>query len=168
MAAITRNTTILQSHTTPYFLYKPAGGTEETLKHRIVAAYVSGNCMEKAGIHNGDIVVVDTGRKPKPALCRSKNGVNRYDICLCRINGVEMIKRYERKVQGVHTVSTLYKGVTMQRYFSVGDEDILGVVTACFSPEGRLRWELDGKAEKSNRLSGVDSDGSNIISGSFC
>lgn len=42
---------------------------------------VSGDCLEGAGIDNGDYVLVDFSRKPRPPI--KTNSAWEHDFCLC-------------------------------------------------------------------------------------
>ncbi len=96
---------------------------------------IHGDCMEGAGIKDGDTVMFAEDRFPK-------NG----SVCVCscpyRHKGDPMIKEYDRqRAPGVFYVRTHYKNTIMQ---SGADCDkIYGVVIACLSPEGIVKWSRD-------------------------
>lgn len=110
--------------------------------------YVDGDCMEARDIHDGDLIIVDHNRNPRP-----RSG----DICLCRVDYAAdaMVKEYVGPAGGrAHIVSEhrfKEKGVhfdekgrpiTEQAYFA---SHIYGAVIACYSPDDfeHPRWSID-------------------------
>ena len=101
---------------------------------------VRGDCMEGAGICDGDIVAADFTRFPRP-----------QDTCVCYgrppagANGVVMVKRYDGVMFGRQMVSTQYRqepgNFRMNRAFT--PEAILGIVYAVYGSDGACKWESD-------------------------
>lgn len=85
------------------------------------AYIVTGICMEGKNILHGDIVIVDTDKRPRP---------NKEDVCLCvplyGIQAETIIKVYDGKFGPVHSVSCRYENKQMQPAYFV--KEILGVV----------------------------------------
>lgn len=96
----------------------------------LYAYRVMGRCMEKAGIYDGDYVVINPDIYPLPG-----------DACECVVDGVKMIKRYGGKWGGVPVVSTQYADRAMQAAFFA--EEIRGVVCAAIAPDGQVRTLFD-------------------------
>lgn len=102
---------------------------------------VCGDCMEGAGICDGDICAVDFTRSPRPGL----------DACLCygRVPGESenhvMVKEYTGVWGGMQFVGTRYKQEPGRFRMNCGfePEAILGVVYACYDSGGRCKWEND-------------------------
>ena len=78
---------------------------------------ITGDCMEAAGICDGDIVVLDRTLRPRMG-----------EICACSVDGTEMVKEY--LCPGF--VGERRKGRVIQRSYAA--EEILGVVV------GVLKW----------------------------
>lgn len=105
---------------------------------------VSGDCMEGAGIHDGDYVLVDFRKMPRP---QNKGGHRPKDICLCSFAGPENVgvKEYIGRwggfhIVGEHPVRKEGDPLSMAGYLS---EQVFGVVRACFSEDGLPRWTRD-------------------------
>ncbi len=96
----------------------------------LYAHRVMGRCMEKAGICDGDYVVINPDIYPLPG-----------DACECVVDGAKMIKRYGGKLCGVPVVHTQYADRTMQAAFFA--EEIRGVVCAAIVPDGQVRTLFD-------------------------
>ena len=85
--------------------------------------------FEGAGIYEGDLLVVDSGRYPK-----SRSG----HVCLCEINGAPRLGVYEAPTtDGEHLIRTAPGGEVPER-FSVASW-ILGTVVASY----RRAWTLE-------------------------
>ena len=96
----------------------------------LYAYRVMGRCMEKAGIYDGDYVVINPDIYPMPG-----------DACECVVDGAKMIKRYDGKRCGVPMVATQYADRAMQGAFFA--EEIRGVVCAAIAPDGQVRTVFD-------------------------
>ena len=96
----------------------------------LYAYQVKGCCMEKAGIYDGDYVVINPDIYPLPG-----------DACECVVDGAKMIKRYGGKLCGVPVVATQYADRAMQAAFFA--EEIRGVVCAAIVPDGQVRTLFD-------------------------
>lgn len=111
------------------------------------ASYVKGDCMEARDIHDGDIIIVNTRRFPRPM---------HGDICVCKVDyaapvmvkeyisplggGVHNVSERRFKEKGLHIIDG--KLVTDQAYFA---SEIYGTVIACYAPDDleHPRWEVD-------------------------
>ena len=104
---------------------------------------ITGDCMEGAGIFDGDIVIVDLERRPRSG-----------DACICIVHGKALIKRYVSTLgRGCYAVGTCYDfGGKAFQVLPDGScrmnagliaSEIGGVVLACFSPDGSPRWVKD-------------------------
>lgn len=109
---------------------------------------VSGDCLEGAGIDNGDYVLVDFSRKPRPPI--KTNGAWEHDFCLCygtmpgsSGGDTVMVKRYDGVFGWMQTVSTAYRQEPGHFRMNVGftPKAILGVVYGCLDGTGRRKWE---------------------------
>lgn len=105
----------------------------------IFTGVVNGDCMIRADIYDGDLVLIDGAHMPA-----------QYDACLCREykGGRTMIKRFlgiwggEPQVGTCHGIRDLPDGRhELDMAFTVSE--IIGVVCACYAPEGKKRWEKD-------------------------
>lgn len=96
---------------------------------------IHGDCMAGAGIEDGDFVMFAEDRFPKEgSAC----------ICSCPYwnNGAPMVKRYDRqRAPGVFSVRACYKDAIMQG--GADCDKIYGVVVACLSHDGTVKWALD-------------------------
>lgn len=118
------------------------------LHDRAYGFYVKGDCMEARDVHDGDLIIVDPDRMPRPA---------KGDICVCKVDYAApvMVKEYISPMGGgVHNVSERRfreKGlhfddegrlVFERCYFA---SKIYGVVVACYPPDDLMhpRWEID-------------------------
>jgi len=88
---------------------------------------VEGDCMEGAGMNDGDLICVDSEVRPAVG-----------DIVWCIVDGRDSVKAYLGKHGAVHSVSTRYRNRIFQQAHFVSTEDIRGVVLACYGPP---RWE---------------------------
>lgn len=113
----------------------PAGG--------LVRVSVSGNCLEGAGILDGDAVGVALDRFPKPPKF-GPQGVEREDFCLCRRldqPGPLLVKRYDGRAFGQPCVGTRYKSSGDRRRVDVSfPVEVLGVVIALWDKSGTPVW----------------------------
>lgn len=118
------------------------------LHDRAYGFYVKGDCMEARDIHDGDLIIVDPARMPRPM---------KGDVCVCRVDYTApvMVKEYISPLGGgVHNVTEhrfREKGlhfdeagrlVMEQAYFA---SKIYGAVVACYPPDDLThpRWEID-------------------------
>lgn len=119
---------------------------------------VRGDCMEGfgreaglSGICDGDIVRVDFGKMPLPPRCEKVDGYEHADACLCYGSihdgpAEMMIKAYSGVWGWMQQVSTRYKQKPDTGYrmnYAFEPRAILGVVSACYDPDGALKWERD-------------------------
>lgn len=113
----------------------PAGG--------LVRVSVSGNCLEGAGILDGDAVGVALDRFPKPPKF-GPQGVEREDFCLCRRldqPGPLLVKRYDERAFGQPCAGTRYKSSGDRRRVDVSfPVEVLGVVIALWDKSGTPVW----------------------------
>ena len=104
---------------------------------------VTGDCMEGAGIYDGDIIIVDLARRPRSG-----------DACICIVHGKPLLKRYVSTLgKGCYAVGTCYDfGGKAFQVLPDGScrmnagliaSEIGGVVLASFSLEGSPRWIKD-------------------------
>ena len=109
---------------------------------------VSGDCLEGAGIDNGDYILVDFGRRPRPPV--KVNGTWQHDFCLCygtmpgsSSGDIVMVKRYDGVFGWMQTVSTAYRQEPGRFRMNVSftPKAILGVVYGCLDGTGRNKWE---------------------------
>ena len=114
----------------------PAGG--------LVRVSVSGNCLEGAGILEGDAVGVALDRFPKPPKF-GPQGVEREDFCLCRRldqPGPLLVKRYDGRAFGQPCAGTRYKSSGDRRRVDVSfPVEVLGVVFSLWDERGALKWQ---------------------------
>ena len=101
---------------------------------------IHGDCMEGSKIYDGDTVLVDFDRFPRPG-----------DSCLCADEKNKlMVKRYDgRDGKRVFSVSTNYdfdgKAIGPNGEWNRGlwTDKVYGVIFAVISAEGSLRWQFD-------------------------
>ena len=117
-------------------MYAPA-------EDKIAGSIVTGNCMEGSGIYDGDMVIVDYDRFPRPG-----------DACACAcpyvLDGGPLIKKYDSRIgENLFAVSTNYDfggqifGLNGEMQGGFFCDKIYGVVVACMTPDKGLRWEID-------------------------
>lgn len=119
---------------------------------------VRGDCMEGfgrneglPGICDGDIVRVHFGKMPLPPKFRKHDGYDHEDACLCygSMHGGPpqmMIKAYGGVWGWMQQVGTCYAqkpGAAFRMNYAFEPKAVLGVVSACYSPSGVLKWERD-------------------------
>lgn len=107
---------------------------------------VAGDCLEGAGILDGDSVAVCLTRFPRPPKYYRKDGCDLHDFCLCyRLDrpGPLLVKRYEGVCFGEHHAGTRYARrlgeIVMDASFPV---KVLGVVFGVYDKKGREKWRL--------------------------
>lgn len=116
---------------------------------------VVGDCLEAAGVEDGDFLGVDFHHFPAPPRYKSKGGDGSHDLCLCYAvwpgmkSPTVMFKAYDGVWGSWQMVGTRYK-----HRLNCGFEakEILGVVFAAWDKDGVLKWERD-PAEFPERLS---------------
>lgn len=91
-------------------------------------AFAEGNCMEAAGINDGDCLEIDTNKAPQYG-----------DAVLVHLDGKEAVKQYLGKLGNMHSVGTQYKEPLCGVQVGYFVPEILGVVTACF----RKQWDIE-------------------------
>jgi|GEM_PF-3375531 len=102
--------------------------------------HIEGNCLEREGIFDGDIILVDFEKCPRPL----SDGVR--DICLCYASAAPigrqklMAKVYTGSRNGHHMGTTAY---SEQPDREVNISRVLGVVAAVFTPKGEFKREWD-------------------------
>ena len=102
--------------------------------------HIEGNCLEREGIHDGDIILVDFGKCPRPL----SDGVR--DICLCYASVAPigrqslMAKVYTGSRNGHHMGTTAY---SEQPDHEVNISRVLGVVAAVFTSKGEFKRKWD-------------------------
>lgn len=95
---------------------------------------VYGDCMERAGVYEGDIVLCDAGRRPKM----------QGDLVLFEKKGeVPCIKQYYGVYGCSQWVRTCYENPKRDRVICVEDEAFIGVVTAVLEPHGFVKQSFD-------------------------
>ena len=111
---------------------------------------VSGDCMEGADIHDGDIVELDLRHMPRPPVKGSKAADR--DVCVCygvmpgTISPVVMCKSYVGKFGFMQLVGTQYanrEGEPFRMNNGFEPLAIFGVVAACYDGGMNLRWRKD-------------------------
>ena len=101
------------------------------------AFVVQGNCLEALNVNDGDYVVIDPNKMPRP---------RKRDICLCyarypgRKDPEMFVKEYIGKWGPWQQVGTAYKGRTNCGFHAL---HIFGVACACYDSNGKLKWEKD-------------------------
>jgi len=108
----------------------------------LMISTVSGRCMEKENIFDGDYIMVDLDRFPL---------AEKGDIGLFYAKDFNMgvaVKKYMGVIFGFQYFSTCYtqeglkaEGRTMG--YMVSAKKIFGVVCACYAPDGTPRWVRD-------------------------
>ena len=125
----------------------------------IFAKYVKGECQEKAGIKDGDIVVVDTDIKPAPPDKDHRHG----DIAAVTIKGTESIKEYLGYSGRTCIVGTNYSDEYMKAHdrlwwwqdaHFIPATDIIGTVIACLNPDKSLKWEREARPAGGGEIHG--------------
>ena len=115
---------------------------------------VVGDCLEAAGVDDGDWLGVDFSHFPAPPRYKSEGGDGSYDLCLCYVRwpGMDMptvmSKVYDGVWGGRQMVSTHYdmwKNGGFRLNVSLFAEEIFGVVFAAWDKEGKLKWSRDLK-----------------------
>lgn len=130
-------------HTTPRRFLQPADiptGLE------FLRAPVSGDCLEGAGILDGDSVEVCLTRFPRPPKYCRKDGCDLHDFCLCqRLDkpGPLLVKQYDGVAFGQHHAGTRFAKRLGEMVVDVSfPVKVLGVVFAVYDKEGRKKWRL--------------------------
>ena len=148
-----KDTSTAQELETLSIIYDISGGEfthkskENTIKNieqsaGLMMCPVSGRCMERENIFDGDYILVDLNRYPH---------VKEKDIALIttiKSPDKTAVKQYLGVPFGFQSFGTCYtkerlkaEGLTFD--FAVRADKILGVVCACYTPDGFLRWERD-------------------------
>lgn len=111
-------------------------------KNEIGKFPVSGDCLEGAGVNDGDILVVDLRKMPRQPLYKDKHGVDRRDICLCMAGKepILMFKEYMGIFGGYPMVGTKYKDRLNHAFPTIL---IYGVVQECRTSDDKLKWTRD-------------------------
>lgn len=125
--------------------------TRETPK-RAAAFTVNGDCMEGKQMFNGDTVLVDLDRKPRPG-----------DPCLCIVRGTPLFKVFHATMgKSAYTVGTCYR-LNESRPLNRGliASEIGGVVIGCFDEAGEPRWMNDYRSYPEELPGAVESPKSN-------
>ena len=123
--------------------FRPASIPAGILMHapaedKSAGSIVTGNCMEGSGIYDGDMVIVDYDRFPRPG-----------DVCACACpyvrEGGPLIKKYDGRIgEDLFVVSTNYDfGGNTEMQEAMFCNKVYGVVVACLAPDKTLRWETD-------------------------
>ena len=108
----------------------------------LMMVLVSGHCMERENIFDGDYILVDLDRYPL---------AEEADNALIYTNSFEMglaVKQYQGMAFGFQSFSTAYTPERKKlegRMFDyiVKADKVFGVVCACYTPDGFLRWYRD-------------------------
>ena len=120
-------------------------------KENIIAIPVSGDCLEGAGVSDGDIVIVDLTKMPLAPKYKKRDGYDYKNICLCfaspdrDIKPVIMVKEYNGTFGPMQQVGTRYKQKSGNYRMNYQFEPlaILGVVYECYSKDRHLKWSCD-------------------------
>ena len=148
-----RNTSTAQELETLSMIYDMAGGEfihkskEDTIKDierssGLMMCPVSGRCMEMENIFDGDYILVDLDRYPL-----AEEG----DIALIYIQDYQMglaVKKYFGMIFGFQSFGLAFATEGLEAEgrtynFFARAEKVFGVVCACYTPDGFLRWERD-------------------------
>lgn len=113
---------------------------------------VVGDCLEAAGIMEGDRLGVDFSHYPAPPRYKSEGGDGSFDLCLCYAiwpgmkEPTVMFKAYDGVWGGRQMVGTKYdiwKGGELRLNVGMFAKEIFGVVFAAWDKDGVLKWRRD-------------------------
>ena len=117
----------------------------------IAVITVVGDCLEGAGVNDGDIVRVDLTKMPLLPKNKKRDGHRYADICLCfgapdrDMRPFMMLKEYAGTLGPMQRVVTRYKQQPGSYCMNYQFEPfaILGVVYECYDEKGELKWSRD-------------------------